>query len=75
MTNGGSGVPYTRGTRVVVRNTPVASGELLNQDLGVYGQDSWTLKRLTVNAGCPLGTPQRASRAGILSGGALRSGT
>jgi hypothetical protein len=51
LTNGGSGVPYTRGTQVVVRNTPVASGELLNQDLGIYGQDSWTVKRLTVNAG------------------------
>ena len=35
----------------MVRNTPVANGELLNQDLGIYGQDSWTLKRLTVNAG------------------------
>src|SRR5262245_59417801 len=51
VTNGGSGVPFTRGTQVVVRNTPVANGELLNQDLGIYGQDSWTLKRLTLNAG------------------------
>jgi outer membrane receptor protein involved in Fe transport len=51
VTNGGSGVPFTRGTQVVVRNTPVANGELLNQDLGIYGQDSWTIKRLTVNAG------------------------
>jgi len=51
VNNGGSGIPFTRGTTVVVRNTPVANGELLNQDLGIYGQDSWTIKRLTVNAG------------------------
>ena len=36
---------------VVVRNTPVASGEALNKDIGVYGQDTWTLKRLTLSAG------------------------
>ena len=51
VNNGGTGVPFTRGTTVVVRNTPVANGELLNQDLGIYGQDSWTVKRLTVNVG------------------------
>ena len=36
---------------VVVRNTPVRSGEALNYDLGIFAQDSWTLKRLTINAG------------------------
>jgi hypothetical protein len=51
VNNGGSGIPFTRPVTVTVRNTPVASGELLNQDLGVYGQDAWTIKRLTVNAG------------------------
>jgi hypothetical protein len=51
VNNGGSGVPFTRGTQVVVRNTPVASGEALNEDLGIYAQDAWTLKRLTLNFG------------------------
>lgn len=51
VNNGGTGVPFTRGTQVVVRNTPVASGEVLNQDLGIYAQDAWTVKRLTVNGG------------------------
>jgi len=51
VNNGGTGVPFTRPVTVTVRNTPVASGEVLNQDLGIYGQDSWTIKRLTVNAG------------------------
>ena len=36
---------------VIVYNTPQRSREQLNADLGVYVQDSWTLKRLTVNPG------------------------
>jgi hypothetical protein len=48
---GGTGVPFTRPNTVTVRNTPVASGEALNHDIGVYAQDSWTLRRLTVNFG------------------------
>ena len=36
---------------VLVRNTPLNYGERLNYDLGFYAQDSWTLNRLTVNAG------------------------
>jgi len=51
VNNGGTGVPFTRGTQVQVRNSPVRSGEALNQDFGIYAQDSWTLKRLTLNAG------------------------
>jgi carboxypeptidase family protein len=49
--SGGTGVAYSRPVSVVVRNTPVRSGEALNEDLGVFGQDSWTIKRLTVNFG------------------------
>ena len=30
VNNGGTGVPFTRGTQVQVRNTPVRSGEALN---------------------------------------------
>ena len=36
---------------VIVYNTPQRSREQLNADLGVYIQDSWTRKRLTVNPG------------------------
>jgi hypothetical protein len=36
---------------VVVRSTPVLSNEKLNKDLGLFIQDSWRYKRLTVNAG------------------------
>lgn len=38
---------------VVVKNTPVLrrGTNQLKADLGIYVQDSWTLKRLTVNAG------------------------
>jgi hypothetical protein len=51
INNGGTGVPWTRPVSVVVRNTPVRSGEALNQDLGIFAQDSWNIKRLTVNFG------------------------
>jgi len=36
---------------VTVRNTPRQSQENLNKDIGFFVQDSWTLRRLTVNAG------------------------
>jgi hypothetical protein len=36
---------------VTAWNTPVQSTERLNRDVGIYAQDSWRLKRLTVNAG------------------------
>jgi hypothetical protein len=36
---------------VRVYNTPVRSNEYLNADLGIYAQDSWTIRRLTLNAG------------------------
>ncbi len=36
---------------VTVRTTPYQTRERLVADLGIYAQDSWTLKRLTVNAG------------------------
>ena len=37
--------------QVTVRTTPYTTHERLVADLGVYGQDTWTIKRLTVNAG------------------------
>ena len=39
---------------VRVYNTPIRSHEFLNADLGIYAQDSWTLDRLTLNAGVRL---------------------
>jgi hypothetical protein len=44
---GAGGVPVN----VVVSNTPVYGRVLLNADLGLYAQDTWTLKRLTLNPG------------------------
>lgn len=42
-----NGVPDS----VIVYNTPQRSRQRLNADLGVYVQDSWVLKRLTLNPG------------------------
>ena len=36
---------------VDIANTPVLSNDLMNRDLGIYVQDSWTIKRLTLNPG------------------------
>ena len=36
---------------VVVTNTPVLAEEKIKYDLGLFVQDSWTFKRLTVNPG------------------------
>jgi hypothetical protein len=36
---------------VTVLNTPINSGERLDAAFGIYAQDSWTLRRLTVNVG------------------------
>jgi hypothetical protein len=42
-----NGVPDS----VRIYNTPARTYEQLNADLGIFAQDSWTLNRLTVNAG------------------------
>jgi hypothetical protein len=42
-----SGVPDS----VTIYNTPRYYQERLNHDIGIYIQDSWTLKRLTLNPG------------------------
>jgi hypothetical protein len=41
------GVPNT----VIVYNTPTKLYALMGADLGLYAQDSWTLKRMTINPG------------------------
>jgi hypothetical protein len=38
-------------TAVVVRNTPFTATNEMKADLGIYGQDAWTLGRLTLNVG------------------------
>jgi hypothetical protein len=43
-----------RADSVTVYNTPVRSEEFLNGDIGIFAQDQWTLRRLTVNAGVRL---------------------
>jgi hypothetical protein len=42
-----NGAPYY----VVVRNTPFTAVNEMKGDLGIYGQDAWTLGRLTLNLG------------------------
>ena len=42
-----AGQPFS----VSVRTTPYTTHERLIADLGVYAQDTWTIKRMTVNAG------------------------
>jgi hypothetical protein len=37
--------------QVTVRTTPYTTHERLVADLGAYAQDTWTIKRMTVNAG------------------------
>jgi hypothetical protein len=45
-------IPYSVPDTVLIRNTPITTfGERLNYDVGVYVQDTWTLRRLTVTAG------------------------
>ncbi len=47
-----TGVPFSVPAQVAVHNTPLAIyGEKLNADVGIYAQDAWTLKRLTLNYG------------------------
>jgi Carboxypeptidase regulatory-like domain len=46
-----TGIPFTVPDSVLIRNTPLLYGERLNYDLGFFVQDSWTINRLTVNAG------------------------
>jgi hypothetical protein len=46
-----TGIPFTVPNSVLVYNTPFFSREELNYDLGIYAQDQWTIKRLTVNGG------------------------
>ena len=52
-TNGDLNARYRNGIAdsVTVRNAEVAAKHYLNADLGVYVQDSWTIRRMTANVG------------------------
>ncbi len=50
-TNLGGPITFNTANSVIIRNTPVQSEERLNADLGIYGQDTWTMNRLTLSAG------------------------
>ena len=39
------------GTTVTVLNTPLQTGEYLDDNLGVYAQDSWHINKFTINLG------------------------
>ena len=60
-----NGVPLS----VTILNTPVDYTDKLKADLGIYAQDSWNLKRLTLNYGARYeifkhGIPEEQSGAG-----------
>src|SRR5262249_5162925 len=46
-----TGIPFTVPDSVNVYNTPIVSREELLYDQGIYAQDQWTIKRLTLNYG------------------------
>jgi hypothetical protein len=60
-----NGVPF----QAVILNTPLNFEDDLKADLGIFGQDSWTIKRLTLNYGARWeyfahGIPEESSGAG-----------
>lgn len=60
-----NGVPF----QVTILNTPVDYTDKLRADLGIFGQDSWTMRRLTINYGARWelfkhGIPEEQSGAG-----------
>lgn len=61
-----------RAFQAVILNTPVRFEDDLKADLGIYGQDSWTINRLTLNYGArweyfASGIPEETSTAGRFS--------
>src|SRR4051794_19527457 len=41
----------TSPAQVIIHNTPQDSLQMMNQDQGIYAQDSWTVGRFTINPG------------------------
>jgi hypothetical protein len=47
-----TGIPYSVPDSVIIRNTPIARfGERLNHDIGIFVQDTFTMRRLTMTGG------------------------
>ena len=59
---------------VTVYNTPARYFEYVNYDLGIYAQDTWTMKRLTRQPGRPLRHVQREEPGRVPRGRPLRAG-
>ena len=74
VANGKTG-PYSCPDSVVIRNSPLAQyGERLNYDVGMYAQDTFTMKRLSVDGRPALRMAERAGRAGRFAGRTLGTG-
>jgi hypothetical protein len=54
---------------VTVYNTPTRYSEYVNRDLGIYAQDTWTLKRLTLSPGVRYDTFNATSQGGCRDAG------
>jgi hypothetical protein len=54
---------------VTVYNTPTRYFEYVNRDLGLYAQDTWTMKRLTVSPGIRFDVFNAQSQAGCRNAG------
>jgi hypothetical protein len=54
---------------VTVYNTPARYFEYVNYDLGLYAQDTWTMKRLTISPGFRFDTFNAESQGGCRSAG------
>jgi hypothetical protein len=65
--NNAAGVPQA--SSVTIRNSPVTAREELHADFGIYAQDKWAIRRLTVTAGgrfdrLDAGTPDQTAPPG-----------
>ena len=71
--NGDIRAIFNNGTAIQAQilNSPVERFDQLHADVGVFAQDSWTLKRLTVNYGARYETLRTRHPEGNLAGGPL----
>ncbi|MEQ1731556.1 MAG: TonB-dependent receptor, partial [Vicinamibacterales bacterium] len=60
-----NGVPF----QATILNTPLSYGDKLDADFGIFGQDSWTIKRLTLNYGARFERFASSTRAAVSGSG------